>query len=197
MAISNNSNNQTYSNETDGFKIAGGTTKRTLTVKSGDVELTGGGVTQAWVLASADFSTSSQTLVKVTSFADFPMAGATAYWFKYRLLVSTTAVATGFGVSPYFDNLTSKLGWRTQLPLGRNVADDLPFYGNLRTGEYITATGLAALTSSPYIYPVIIEGFIEVGAGSGSLSLYALSEVASPQAVTIYKGSVLELIKTF
>ena len=38
----NNSSNQDYKNNADGFELAGGTTKRKLTVQSGDVVLSGG-----------------------------------------------------------------------------------------------------------------------------------------------------------
>jgi hypothetical protein len=39
----NNSSNQNYANNSDGFAIGGGTTKRTLTVTGGDITATGGG----------------------------------------------------------------------------------------------------------------------------------------------------------
>lgn len=57
----NNSSNQDYSNEADGFKLAGGTTKRTLTVTGADVGITGSGTN------TQTFPSSSQTLVGRTS----------------------------------------------------------------------------------------------------------------------------------
>jgi hypothetical protein len=42
MATNNSSNNQ-FTNDSDGFDISGGTTKRKLTVTAGDVTLSGGG----------------------------------------------------------------------------------------------------------------------------------------------------------
>lgn len=41
--MTNNSSNQDFTNNTDGFTLGGGTTKRKITVTNGDVTVTGGG----------------------------------------------------------------------------------------------------------------------------------------------------------
>ena len=52
--MTQNSNNQDYSNETDGFILGGGTTKRDLTVTGADITLTGSGANTYTFPASTD-----------------------------------------------------------------------------------------------------------------------------------------------
>ena len=52
--MSQNSNNQDYSNETDGFILGGGTTKRDLTVTGADITLTGSGTNTYTMPSSTD-----------------------------------------------------------------------------------------------------------------------------------------------
>src|SRR5680860_400650 len=56
----NNSNNQIYSNEADGFILGGGATKRKLTLSGGDVAVTGSGS------AVITFPGTTGTLAKLT-----------------------------------------------------------------------------------------------------------------------------------
>jgi hypothetical protein len=53
MATNNSSNNQ-FTNDSDGFDISGGTTKRKLTVTAGDVTLSGGGSNTYTLPAATD-----------------------------------------------------------------------------------------------------------------------------------------------
>lgn len=61
----NNSSNQDYTNNSDGWDLSGGTTKRKLTVTGGDISLTGSGSNTYTFPASTDTlvgRTSSDTL---------------------------------------------------------------------------------------------------------------------------------------
>lgn len=86
----NNSNNQQYSNESDGFKLSGGSTKRQLTVTGADITMTGSG-TNTYTMPSA-----SGTLVSTTSVIDviYPVGAI------YVSTVSTSP-ATLFGVGTW------------------------------------------------------------------------------------------------
>lgn len=98
----NNSSNQDYTNNSDGWDLSGGTTKRKLTVTGGDISLTGSGSNTYTFPASTDTlvgRASSDTLTnKIITSTTNTVSAATftnPYKFRiYRNAAFTTGSAT-------------------------------------------------------------------------------------------------------
>jgi hypothetical protein len=122
------------------------------------------------------------------------LAANKTYAFKFRIIFKTDAVTTGIFITVNGSSAPASggLSFRTQVPLGRNVADDLPFYGDTYQ-EGVVSTGLTALTNSGAYYTEI-SGIIKNGASSNNFILQFKSEV-SASYVYVNAGSLLELIQ--
>lgn len=191
-------NGITHTANADGFEEAGGTTSRKLTVSGGDVALVGGASTVNinWYKTTSDKTITGTALAVMDAFPTMALFANSVYWFDICMMVTTNLASTGFGAGLKYTGTTkSPTGsWRTMHPLGRNVADDLPFYGNDWAGENVVSTTLAVLTGDK-TYPVYIRGSI-VTSTSGNLEVWFKSEVATTGTVTIFAGSYAMLTKT-
>lgn len=118
----NNSNNQEYSNESDGFKLGGGSTTRTLTFTGGDATVTGSGS------AVITFPSTTSTLATL----------ALSETLTNKTLTSPTLTTPALG-TPASGVLTNCTGTASGLTAG-SVTSFTPASGSL------TLSGADALT---------------------------------------------------
>jgi hypothetical protein len=113
----NNSSNQQFTDNTDGFSIGGGTTSRSLSVTSGNVSVTGGGSNTYY------FPINSDTLMGLAS--TDTVTGVKTFTSKINAAASTTTAAS----------LNIPAGTAPTTPLAGDI-----YYANSHLYAYIGST---------------------------------------------------------
>lgn len=177
-----------YSNETDGFKLAGGATSRELALSGGNVSMIGGGVDINYFVNPADV-VSSQTII-INAFGA-PLLSNKTYLFRFRVIFKTAAYTTGIFLSVNGPT-ASAVSINTLLPLA-NTTNMAPSHLSAYDGGVVaTGAGTAAADANKPRYAEV-TGMVTTTA-AGDLYLRFNSEV-NGSAATVMAGSLLELIR--
>jgi hypothetical protein len=139
-----------------------------------------------------DGSSTGNTLVDVPGL-DLTLAAGKTYWFTFNLWFKTSATTVGAFFTVNGSQAATKVNWQTRLPLGRNVADDIVFYGDT-FDEGVVSTSLANLTGGTNQTITVIKGVITNAGTASAFTLRARAETAAG-VLTIYKNSTLEITK--
>jgi hypothetical protein len=160
-----------------------------------NVQITPGPISLFWKVLSADQAVAAENPLVLHEITELTVAleASSTYWFKYYMNISTGAVAQGVFYTLNYSGTSANIAWKTELPLGRNVIDDKPFYGSVND-EGIKSTGQAALTDTANRYPHYMFGNINTTT-AGDLKVNMQSELVTSGTFTVHKGSMLELIK--
>lgn len=144
----NNSSNQDYTNNADGWDLSGGTTKRKLTVTGGDMTLTGSGANTYTFPASTDTlvgRASSDTLTNKTidaagtgnSISNVSSFSFTRQNDTTNITETTARTLTGWGVI----TITSGTAQYSETVTFNSSFTNLPIVVVCPGGDALTATG--------------------------------------------------------
>lgn len=204
----NNSGNQDFTNNSDGWDLTGGTTRRKLTVTGADITVTGSG-TNTYTFPATSATLWGDDRIKITALASSQnnstttgtkvtgldtTLGVGTYWIRIFIRYQSAATTTGvkFGLNHTgTSTLAATLRWGTTGTTATTNAPDQQSTGNNIMEHASTRT---KTTTAPDLGPsvsvdtanadmvAVIDCYLNVTV-SGSFELWHASEVAAQSTV--------------